>query len=228
MSIHNPPVSTNQYSGAFMWVQGGQDQVQVGWHVNPRLYGDNKTHFFGYWTADDSQRTGCFNVICNGFIQVNREIPIGAPFTKTSTYGGEICEEATYLFQDHNSGNWWVSIGQNMSNVGYWPRELFNTIKESAPVVGWRGEVYALQGEKTPPMGTGRYRYKSSFYRYPDARTTAFFRAVRVVGEDNIGRGPNDKSLQLVRDGKNCYQVHDFPYMDDYYRHTFFYGGSGC
>ncbi|XP_043718052.1 uncharacterized protein LOC122666001 [Telopea speciosissima] len=180
------------------------------------------------YKADDSQRTGCFNAICNGFIQVNREVPIGVAFPKTSTYGGEILDLATYLFQDHNSGNWWVSAGLNITNIGYWPRELFNSIKESAPVVGWRAEVYAPQGEKTPPMGTGRYRYRFPYDRYPDYKTTAYFRAVRVNGEDNIGRGPNDKSLQLVRDGKNCYVVHDFPYIDDHYRHTFFYGGSGC
>ncbi|XP_043687693.1 uncharacterized protein LOC122638908 [Telopea speciosissima] len=229
MSIHNPPVSANQYSGALMWVQGGQDQVQVGWHVNPRLYGDNKTHFFGYWTADDSQKkTGCFNAICNGFVQVNRAIPIGQAFCKTSTYGGEIIELATFLFQDNKSGNWWVSVGENMTNVGYWPRELFNTIKESAPVVGWRGEVYALQDEKPPLMGTGRYRYRypPPFGGHPDHRSTAYFRAVRVSGEDYIRRGPNDKSLRVHRNAIKCYYVQDFPYIDDFFRHTFFYGGS--
>ncbi|XP_042510903.1 uncharacterized protein LOC122086234 isoform X2 [Macadamia integrifolia] len=204
MNIVSPSVnSDNQYSAGVMYAQGGLNHVQVEWHVNPKLYGDRKPHFFGHWTVDGSQKTGCFNALCSGFVQVNHDLPIGMAFPKISTYGGETVDLPVFLFQEKNSKNWWVAAGYNNTNIGYWPRELFNSITESAPIVGWRGEVYAPPGEQSPEMGNGHYPRRPFFGRgYPNPRKTAYFRTVRVYGEDNIGRGPNDDSLQDLTDVK--------------------------
>ncbi|XP_042510901.1 uncharacterized protein LOC122086233 [Macadamia integrifolia] len=222
LSIHNPSVSPNQYSGAMIWAQGGQNHVQVGWHVNPKLYGDTKTHFFGHWTADGSQKTGCFNSICSGFVQVNKDTPLGTVISQTSTYGEDPYSVPVFLYQDKKSRNWWIALGEKSTNIGYWPKELFNSIRESAPVVGWRGEVYTPQGEQDPPMGSGHFLSEGGLPAY---KKTAYFRAVRVNGDDDIARGPNDASLETVTNG--CFIAEDFPYINDFWRHTFFYGGPG-
>ncbi|KAJ0043146.1 hypothetical protein Pint_19252 [Pistacia integerrima] len=39
-------------------------------HVNPNLYGDNKTRLYTRWTVDRDDQTGCYNTLCPGFIQV--------------------------------------------------------------------------------------------------------------------------------------------------------------
>ncbi|XP_042487329.1 uncharacterized protein LOC122067562 [Macadamia integrifolia] len=224
MSLHNPSVSSNQYSGALIWAQRGQNRVQVGWHVNPKLYGDTKSHFFGHWTADGSQKTGCFNSICNGFVQVNKEVPLGQVITKTSTYGEDPFTVPLFISQRKDGGgSWWLSIGDKPTDVGYWPKELFNSIIESASVVGWRGEVYAPQGEKTPPMGTGDFNSPPG--EGINFRKTAYFRVVQVYGEDYNGANPNESSLESLSFG--CYRSDHYPNADDLWRHTCFYGGPG-
>ncbi|XP_042487330.1 uncharacterized protein LOC122067563 [Macadamia integrifolia] len=172
--------------------------------------------------ADGSQKTGCFNSICNGFVQVNKDVPLGLAFSRTSIYGEDPYSVLLFLYQDKKSRNWWIAIGFDSVNIGYWPKELFNSIKESAPVVGWRGEVYTPQGEQYPPMGTGHFE---SHWGKPIYQKTAYFRVVRVNGDDDIGRGPNDASLEPLSNG--CFTEKDLPYVNDYWRHTFFYGGHG-
>ncbi|KAJ4981245.1 hypothetical protein NE237_032082 [Protea cynaroides] len=198
-----------------------------GKHVHPKLYGDNKTHTFGHWTADGSQKTGCFNALCNGFVQVSKSSPLGLAFPFTSTTGGAILQLPLFLFQNIHSNNWWLGYGEgdHFVDIGYWPPELFNGIKDSAPIVGWRGEAYAPQGELYPQMGTGNLpsRFKGS----RQSKITAYFRAVRVYNESYIGVGPYDRSLQSVTDSPYCFYVFDYPYIDDYWRHVFFYGGPG-
>ncbi|KAG4962585.1 hypothetical protein JHK82_039275 [Glycine max] len=45
--------------------------VEAGWAVNPSVYGDRQTRLFVYWTADASNKTGCFDLTCPGFVQIS-------------------------------------------------------------------------------------------------------------------------------------------------------------
>ncbi|KAL5661320.1 hypothetical protein ACJX0J_028445, partial [Zea mays] len=71
-------IKSGEVTAAIMWVSNGKtdqlsdlNDIQAGWAVDPSSYGDNKTHFFVYWTADGYKSTGCFNLDCNGFEPVN-------------------------------------------------------------------------------------------------------------------------------------------------------------
>ncbi|KAL0376265.1 UNVERIFIED_CONTAM: hypothetical protein Scaly_0744100 [Sesamum calycinum] len=73
----------NEFSLSQIWVLGGSfgedlNSIAAGWQVSPDLYGDNNTRLFTYWTSDAYQATGCYNLLCSGFIQVNSEIAMGA------------------------------------------------------------------------------------------------------------------------------------------------------
>ncbi|KAF3570371.1 hypothetical protein F2Q69_00061228 [Brassica cretica] len=57
-------------------------------HVSPELYGDTNPRFFTYWTSDAYQATGCYNLLCSGFIQTNNRIAIGAAISPVSSYKG--------------------------------------------------------------------------------------------------------------------------------------------
>ncbi|KAL0360359.1 UNVERIFIED_CONTAM: hypothetical protein Sradi_3720400 [Sesamum radiatum] len=49
--IDNPKLhSGGQYSSAVIFVEGGGNQIQAGWTVNPTLYGDYQTRFYSGWT----------------------------------------------------------------------------------------------------------------------------------------------------------------------------------
>lgn len=83
--------------------------------VSPDLYGDKNPRFFTYWTVsivyslfllnirtiitsadifsiqsqtDAYQATGCYNLLCSGFVQTNNRVAIGAAISPKSYYNG--------------------------------------------------------------------------------------------------------------------------------------------
>ncbi|KAG2287970.1 hypothetical protein Bca52824_047574 [Brassica carinata] len=71
-----------------VWIIGGKfglglNTIEAGLHVNPDLYGDANPHFFIYWTvsshklSDGYHKTGCYNLMCSGFVQINRRVSPG-------------------------------------------------------------------------------------------------------------------------------------------------------
>ncbi|CBI28587.3 unnamed protein product, partial [Vitis vinifera] len=89
------PRVANQYEFSLsqMWVISGSfgddlNTIEAGWQVSPELYGDNYPRFFTYWTTDAYQATGCYNLLCSGFVQTNNRIAIGAAISPTSSYKG--------------------------------------------------------------------------------------------------------------------------------------------
>ncbi|CAL0303590.1 unnamed protein product [Lupinus luteus] len=50
-----------------------------------KCIGDGQTYFW----ADKSQNKGCTNLICPGFIQTDKSIPLSTPVGNASTYDGE-------------------------------------------------------------------------------------------------------------------------------------------
>nr|XP_016494326.1 PREDICTED: uncharacterized protein LOC107813558 [Nicotiana tabacum] len=45
-SLWNPRIESQQHTACRLKIQKGSDNLQVGWRVDPTLYGDNKTRFF--------------------------------------------------------------------------------------------------------------------------------------------------------------------------------------
>nr|XP_017233638.1 PREDICTED: uncharacterized protein LOC108207717 [Daucus carota subsp. sativus] len=56
--------------------------------VSPELYGDIYPRFITYWTADAYHTTGCYNLLCSGFVQTNNRITMGAAISPSSSYQG--------------------------------------------------------------------------------------------------------------------------------------------
>ncbi|KAI3915306.1 hypothetical protein MKX01_035565 [Papaver californicum] len=132
----------NEYSTAQIWLVSGSregtESVEAGWMVNPTLYGDTKTRFFVYWIVDGSHKTGCFDLICTGFVQTNHEVALGSPIEPVSSEFGPQYEIAIFIFLVRLM---WLLL--NHKEVGYWPGELFVLLKGSAKVVQFGGEVYS-------------------------------------------------------------------------------------
>ncbi|XP_024928618.1 protein neprosin isoform X2 [Ziziphus jujuba] len=81
----------NEFSLSQLWILGGSfgedlNSIEAGWQVSPDLYGDNNTRLFTYWTSDAYQATGCYNLLCSGFIQINSEIAMGASISPVSAF----------------------------------------------------------------------------------------------------------------------------------------------
>ncbi|MDT7542074.1 MAG: hypothetical protein QOE33_1978, partial [Acidobacteriota bacterium] len=75
---------SDEFSLSQMWVTrgGGGDleTVEGGWQVYRDLYGDWRAHLFIYFTPDNYGNGGCYNLSCNGFVQVNNTVYIGGDF----------------------------------------------------------------------------------------------------------------------------------------------------
>ncbi|KAM0838989.1 hypothetical protein ACQ4PT_060594 [Festuca glaucescens] len=222
-----PYLVKGQSSSSQIWVinkgNGESDNVNKitsGWEINPDIYGDSKTHFFVFWTVDGEDETGCYNLNCVGFVPVN-----GAPITpgdtpelphgQTRIYirNGRLIMHRMYVSRD--DGDWWLYYGNDnlgFTRVGYWPKNLFNTLSDNATLIGWGGMTTSYEGHPSPPMGNGNFASKRS----------AMVQNVQYV--DTSGRGYDPPTwpapLHIVV-SDNCYSASLF--VDG----TFHYGGPG-
>ncbi|XP_022775594.1 uncharacterized protein LOC111317431 isoform X2 [Durio zibethinus] len=107
INVWAPRVS-NQYEFSLsqMWVISGSfgddlNTIEAGWQVSPELYGDNYPRFFTYWTTDAYQATGCYNLLCSGFVQTNSRIAIGAAISPTSSYNAGQFDISLLVWKTH-------------------------------------------------------------------------------------------------------------------------------
>ncbi|KAL0847549.1 hypothetical protein Bca101_020795 [Brassica carinata] len=165
INIWNPPgVQAGDYSSAQISLLGGIsnsfESIEAGWMVNPSVFGDSRTRLFAYWTRDAYTKTGCINLLCSGFVQTTTKFALGAAIEPVSSAGGDQYYIAVSMYLDPQSGNWWLTCGNNV--MGYWPGTLFNALKHSATAVQWGGEVYSPNVMMTKPhtktpMGSGNW-----------------------------------------------------------------------
>ncbi|KAG6477505.1 hypothetical protein ZIOFF_066772 [Zingiber officinale] len=88
LSVWAPAVtSVSEFSLSQIWLISGSfgddlNTIEAGWQVNPQLHGDGRPRFFTYWT------TGCYNLLCSGFVQTSNKIALGAAISPTSALNG--------------------------------------------------------------------------------------------------------------------------------------------
>lgn len=117
INLWDPPIGANQiFSLSQHWYVGGSgaalQTAECGWQVYPVKYGNSLPVFFIYWTADDYNHTGCYNLDCSAFVQTNHSVTIGGTISPSSVYGGAQYEIqlSFYLYQ----GNWWLYWGAGL------------------------------------------------------------------------------------------------------------------
>nr|XP_010923377.2 uncharacterized protein LOC105046489 [Elaeis guineensis] len=221
INVWNPKVQEqDEYSASQLWVRGGPPEsintIEAGWHVMPSLYGDDRTRLFAFWTADNYASIGCYNLLCPGFVQVNKEIALGATIHPISSYDGPQYEITILIWKDPNTGNWWLQYG-NQSALGYWPSSLFPQLQDSASEIQWGGEVLNINknGHHTSTgMGNG-------YFPTGGFQEASFFKNLRIVDRSNKLQTPQHQEDLMTR--SLCYSVHRD--RDDH--GVFFYGGPG-
>uniref|UniRef100_A0A0D9XZ94 Neprosin PEP catalytic domain-containing protein n=1 Tax=Leersia perrieri TaxID=77586 RepID=A0A0D9XZ94_9ORYZ len=135
-----------------------ENAIMIGWQVNPELYGDSHTHFFTYWTRDSYQTTGCFDMICPGFVLTQgSKIAPGDVINPVSDVNGARQKITIKVFRDKFTGNWRIYYGFNSAPtaVGYYPSNLFTRLSDKATNILFGGSALATNGTKSPPMGSG-------------------------------------------------------------------------
>lgn len=154
----NTGVGGEMLSLSQQWYTGGKptQTAEVGWQNQPDTWGTEDSVLFIYWTADDYNQTGCYNLDCSGFVQTNGDWNFGGTFTNYSMIGGP-----QYYFEAEfwlTGGNWWLALGGEW--VGYYPAYIYGggQMSHHAKVIQYGGEV-AGQTE-WPPMGSGEWAKK--------------------------------------------------------------------
>ncbi|XP_043700412.1 uncharacterized protein LOC122651159 [Telopea speciosissima] len=236
LALDQPKVSSiNQFSEAVLWVENGPvdqlNSLQVGWAVNPKLFGDNRTRMFSYWTADGFHKTGCFNLLCPGFVQVSCIKTFGYLYSDTSPYGDLPFEDEFILFKDPESGNWWLvtsstSISGEHEYIGYWPSSLFTTLRDSASIIASGGEVYSPTSEPSPQMGRGRLPIIQDDDRHATWYST-YARKLQFVDEKFSFVNPDASLLKIHMDSIACYKAESLISHNPYRINTILFGGPG-
>ncbi|KAL1340035.1 hypothetical protein AAHE18_U088500 [Arachis hypogaea] len=225
INVWDPSIQAmNEFSLSQIWILSGSfdgpdlNSIEAGWQVSPELYGDNRPRLFTYWTSDSYQQTGCYNLLCSGFIQTNSKIAIGAAISPVSSFAGSQYDITILIWKDPKAGNWWMSFGDN-TLVGYWPAELFTHLADHATMVEWGGEVVNMRtnGQHTETqMGSGHFA-RESFGK------SSYFRNLQIVDTDNSLM--NVQGISTLAENTNCYDIKS-SYSNEWGTY-FYYGGPG-
>uniref|UniRef100_A0A1J3D8P3 Neprosin PEP catalytic domain-containing protein n=1 Tax=Noccaea caerulescens TaxID=107243 RepID=A0A1J3D8P3_NOCCA len=225
INVWDPKIEeVSEFSLSQIWILSGSfagpdlNSIEAGWQVSPELYGDNRPRLFTYWTSDSYQATGCYNLLCSGFIQTNNKIAIGAAISPLSTFKGNQFDITILIWKDPKMGNWWMGLGDN-TLVGYWPAELFTHLVDHATTVEWGGEVVntrAAGRHTTTQMGSGHF---------PDEGfgKASYFRNLEIVDSDNSLVPVRD--VKILAENTECYDIKS-SYSNEWGTY-FYYGGPG-
>ncbi|XP_007030312.2 PREDICTED: uncharacterized protein LOC18600019 [Theobroma cacao] len=225
INVWDPSIQVvNEFSLSQIWVLSGSfdgsdlNSIEAGWQVSPELYGDSRPRLFTYWTADSYQATGCYNLLCAGFVQTNSRIAIGAAISPISLYAANQYDITILIWKDPKLGNWWMGFGDN-TLVGYWPAELFTHLADHATMVEWGGEVVnsRANGQHTSTqMGSGHFA-EEGFGK------SSYFRNLEIVDADNSLSSVHD--ISTLAENTNCYDIKS-SYNNEWGAY-FYYGGPG-
>ncbi|XP_038703497.1 uncharacterized protein LOC119999813 [Tripterygium wilfordii] len=219
------PRVSNQYEFSLsqLWVISGSfgddlNTIEAGWQVSPELYGDGYPRFFTYWTTDAYQATGCYNLLCSGFVQTNNRIAIGAAISPTSSYNGGQFDISILIWKDPKHGNWWLEFGSGIL-VGYWPSFLFTHLRDHATMVQFGGEVVNSRqtgSHTSTQMGSGHFAGEGF-------GKASYFRNLQVVDWDNNLIPLSN--LKVLADHPHCYDIQGG--INRVWGNYFYYGGPG-
>lgn len=224
INVWAPRVSSqSEFSLSQIWVISGSfgndlNTIETGWQVSPQLYGDYYPRFFTYWTTDAYQGTGCYNLLCSGFVQTNHKIAIGAAIAPSSAYKGKQYDISLLVWKDPHRGNWWLEYGSGLL-VGYWPSFLFNHLARHASMIQFGGEIVNTNPSglhTSTQMGSGHFAGEG-FGR------ASYFRNLQVVDWDN-SLIPL-QNLKVLADHPNCYSIRGG--VNKFWGDYFYYGGPG-
>ncbi|KAG5385613.1 hypothetical protein IGI04_037083 [Brassica rapa subsp. trilocularis] len=195
-----------------------RDSSSNGHEVSPELYGDTNPRFFTYWTSDAYQATGCYNLLCSGFIQTNNRIAIGAAISPVSSYKGGQFDISLLIWKDPKHGHWWLQFGSG-TLVGYWPVSLFTHLMEHGNMVQFGGEIVNTKpggSHTSTQMGSGHFAGEGF-------GKASYFRNLEMVDWDNT-LIPT-ANLRVLADHPNCYDIRGG--VNRVWGNYFYYGGPG-
>jgi Neprosin len=214
------------FSLAQSWTIGGSgastQTAEVGWQNYPALYGTESAAPFIYYTADDYNTTGCYNLTCGKFVQVSKAITFGAAFAAGS-YSVPHNSTQYYLpFQyKFASGNWYLFY--NGTEIGYYPGSVYlgGQLTQYSTLLEFGSE--SVGTTVWPAEGSGLF---GATYAYDEA---AWQRLLFYINTSNVSIWD---SLTYDAPSPACYTGSPATYSSSSGWGIYFYfggpGGTGC
>ena len=222
LNVWDPPIGANQvFSLSQHWYVGGSgaglQTAEVGWQVYPQMYGNTKPVFFIYWTADNYQSKGCYNLSCPAFVQTNGSWAIGGAIAPPwSVAGGQQREIEVSFFL--TQGRWWLYVGGGAAAnaIGYYPVSLYGNgaMATQASEIDYGGETVGTTS--FPPMGGGVFANQGQGH-------AAYHRDIRFFP---AAGGNNVASLTAAAASPACYTA-AVSKLNAPWNETLFFGGPG-
>ncbi|CAK8577462.1 unnamed protein product [Lathyrus sativus] len=228
IGAYNLSLQANQFSLSSIWLESGPsmelNSIKVGLGVHPHLYGDNQVRLTGHWTADAFKKTGCYNTLCSGFVQVNhnKEYALGSVIHPVSSIGSTTKVYGLIkIKQDRSTGHWWLIIQDEAIYTGYWPKELFTHLRKGASLIRFGGQTYAPPNKDNPPMGSGRLPKEK-------LKNSGFMGLLEIIDSEYNERDIKPEDMKkYTNSNSNCYDLAYRGYEGSVYRQAFLYGGPG-
>ncbi|MFO1337207.1 MAG: neprosin family prolyl endopeptidase [Burkholderiaceae bacterium] len=221
---------TSEFSLSQIWVTGGSpvETVEAGWQVyrHRHLLNPKYPYFFIYSTQDGYNKTGCYDLECDDFVQTNKDVVIGGRWTNLSEVDGPQYSTAVKARLDDGSDGaacgWWIAVDGVWA--GYYPCSLYDSggIRNAASFIDFGGEIVntSPHGRHTmTDMGSG-YKPSAGFGRAAYQRTIRYI--TMVDGQATFAT----PSLTERRTGAGCYDIDAF-YADGDWKTYFYFGGEG-
>jgi hypothetical protein len=229
LNLWNPKVYDNSdFSLSQQWYVGGEganrQTVEGGWQVYPQKYDTNDAVLFIYRTAANyTAGSGCYNLDCTGFVQINHNWYLGGIWDHYSTTNGT--QWGFELQWKLYNKNWWLWLKGpgDYEAVGYYPTSLFNggQMSEHATKIEYGGEVYRAQsGHSWPQMGSGAPASKG--FGQAAFQNLIFY----TLRDENGGVGAWGNLGPIVE--SSCYSIDITNANGGSWGTYFFFGGQGA
>ncbi|MCL7048084.1 hypothetical protein MKW94_029782 [Papaver nudicaule] len=221
---HNDP---NKFSTAQIWIQNGPTEevnsIEFGWAVFPGLFGDNLTRVFGLWTADGLKKTGCYNMLCPGFMQIDPMYSFGEVLS-VADYGETPKYMHFRVHRDPVTGNWWLFDGPDHAPLGYWPTQILPHLASNVSVIKYGGIAGGrIPSKPTPPLGNGKLPNP-----YLDFGYSCHMLTMKTINDKGKSEDVDATKLLLKGDtASSCYDIKLPAYASSYWGTVIFFGGPG-
>jgi hypothetical protein len=161
LNLWNP---SSKFSISQQWYMGGSESstqtLEGGWIKYPKKF-HTKPVLFIYWTASNYKGSGCYNLECAGFVQINSHWYLGGLWNAYSYPGGSQWGFELQWQFDWIEGNWWLFIrGPGEAEaVGYLPTKVYKggALATAASAMAVGGETYNPGGGAFGQMGSGEF-----------------------------------------------------------------------
>ncbi|XP_026415925.1 uncharacterized protein LOC113311302 [Papaver somniferum] len=164
------------------------------------------------WEEDGYVNTGCYNLLCDGFVHTSSNVSLGCSFSEVSTFNDDQ-KDVTFIIHK------WTLVDTitRYSNRLLSKFSLHGIIKSSNNSIRGGEIIDRTKGRHTSTqMGSGHFPSEGGL------KTSSYFNWVQVIDEDNAMKNPENVETYITN--PNCY---DLKITDDNYDtngYSFYYG----